>query len=435
MLAVFDTASGAVSAAMAIQQRLATQPQDVPEHRRMLFRIGIHLGDVLEKLDGTVYGDGVNIAARLQALAEPGGIATSHAVQETVSSRTSALFEAIGEHTVKNIARPVQAFRLLCAVCPPGANEGQGAPVEDTASRAASDGPTSAARQAIRFTSGADGVRLAYAVSGTGPPLVKTPTWITHLEYDWKSPVSRHWLAELNRQHRLIRYDARGGGLSDWDVEDVSFEKWVSDLEAVVNAAGLQRFALTGTSQGAAVAIAFAARHPERVSRLILWGSFCRGMLRRHGGPALVEKAQTMIKLAELGWGTEDPAFVQVFTSQFIPGGTAEQWRWFSEKMRISTSPQNAVRFMRVVYDIDVCDLARQVRCPALVIHSRRDARIPYDEGKLTAALIPGAEFLTLESPNHVVLENEPAWTQLVTELRRFLAPASGGQGSTGQPK
>ncbi|MBO9677418.1 MAG: alpha/beta fold hydrolase [Acidovorax sp.] len=279
-----------------------------------------------------------------------------------------------------------------------------------------------AGRQAIHFTTSADGVRLAYAVSGNGPPLVKTPTWITHLEYDWKSPVSRHWLAELDRQHALVRYDARGSGLSDWDVEDISFEKWVSDLETVVDAAGLRRFALTGTSQGAAVAIAFAARHPERVSRLILWGAFCRGMLRRNGGPVLAEKAQMMVKLAEMGWGTEDPAFVQVFTSQFIPGGTTEQWRWFSEKMRISTSPQNAVRFLRAVYDIDVCDLARQVRCPTLVVHSRRDARIPYEEGKLTAALIPGAEFLTLESANHVVLEDEPAWTHLVDELRRFLA-------------
>lgn len=278
-----------------------------------------------------------------------------------------------------------------------------------------------AARQSIHFTTSSDGVRIAYALAGKGSPLVRAPTWLTHLEYDRQSPVTQHWVSEFSSRNTLVRFDPRGVGMSQWDVDDISFEAIVRDFEAVVDAAGLERFAILGNSLGPAVAIAYAARHPERISRLFFWGSTCRGTLRRDGGPEHIKQVQVMIQLIELGWGTDDPAFRQVFASQFIPGASKEQWRWFTEKMRTSMTAKNAVQYMRCFAQVDVCAEARKVLAPSLVLHARHDARVPYEEGKLTATLIPGAEFVTLESVNHILLADEPAWRHLVAELHRFL--------------
>src|SRR5262245_13453747 len=276
-------------------------------------------------------------------------------------------------------------------------------------------------RQSVHFTSSFDGVRLAYGIAGSGSPLVRVPTWISHVEHDWQSPVMRHLVVEMASRHKLVSYDCRGVGMSERDVADMSCDAWIHDLEAVADAAGLQRFALWGISGAPAVAIAYAVRHPERVSHLILCGGFCRGRLRRDGSPATIEKARVMQELIEQGWGTEEPAFRQVFTSLMVPGGTAEQWRWFTDMMRAAARPQTALRMLRLWQELDVCDLARQVRCPTLVLHARRDQIVPYEEGQLMAALIPGAEFVTLDSANHVILADEPAWLQLVAALRRFL--------------
>jgi pimeloyl-ACP methyl ester carboxylesterase len=276
-------------------------------------------------------------------------------------------------------------------------------------------------RQSVHFTSSFDGVRLAYGISGRGHPLVRVPTWISHVEHDWQSPVMRRLVIEMASRHKLVNYDCRGVGMSERDVADMSFEAWVHDLEAVVDAAGLERFALWGISGAPAVAIAYAVRHPERVSHLVLCGGFCRGRLRRNALEAEVEKARVMLELIEQGWGTEEPAFRQVFTSLMVPGGSAEQWRWFTDMMRRATSPQTALRMLRLWQTLDVCDLARQVRCATLVLHARHDAIVPYEEGKLMASLIPDAEFVTLDSANHVILKDEPAWARLKAELRRFL--------------
>jgi len=276
-------------------------------------------------------------------------------------------------------------------------------------------------RQSVYFTSSFDGVRLAYAICGRGHPLVRVPTWISHVEHDWQSPVMRHLVVEMASRHKLVNYDCRGVGMSERDVTDMSFDAWVHDLEAVADAAGLERFALWGISGAPSVAIAYAVRHPERVSHLVLCGGFCRGRLRRDASAEAVEKARVMLELIEQGWGTEEPAFRQVFTSLMVPGGTAEQWRWFTDMMRRATSPQTALRMLRLWQTIDVSDWARQVRCPTLVLHARRDAIVPYEEGKLMASLIPNAEFVTLDSANHVILEDEPAWPHLRAELRRFL--------------
>jgi pimeloyl-ACP methyl ester carboxylesterase/DNA-binding CsgD family transcriptional regulator len=280
-----------------------------------------------------------------------------------------------------------------------------------------------AAKQQIRFCTSHDGVRIAYARSGQGPPLVKVANWLSHIEFDWESPVWRPLLTELSRDHTLIRYDERGCGLSDWDVADLSFEAWVRDLETVVNAAEVDRFPLLGISQGASIAVAYAVRHPERVSHLILHGGYARGRLQREATPQQREEAETMNKLAELGWGQENPAFRQFFTTQFIPGGSPEQHHWFNELERISTSPANAGRFIRVFNDINVIDLLPQVGCPTLVLHSSRDARVSFDEGRLIAGLIPGARFVPLEGGNHLLLESEPSWSRWLDELRTFLPP------------
>ena len=283
------------------------------------------------------------------------------------------------------------------------------------------------AKQQIRFCTSPDGVRIAYATTGSGPPLVKAANWLSHLEFDWNSPVWRHWVTDLSRDHKFIRYDERGCGLSDWDVPELSFESFVRDLETVVDAVAPERFPLLGISQGAPIAIAYAVRHPERVSHLILHGGYARGRLQRNVTPQQRKEAELMVELAELGWGKEDPAFRQFFTTQFIPDGTSEQYRWFNELQRISTSPQNAVRFFRAFRDIDVTMLAPEVSCPTLVLHSTHDVRVPFEEGRLLASLIPGARFAPIESRNHLLLENEPGWRRWLEEVRAFLPAGSEG--------
>jgi pimeloyl-ACP methyl ester carboxylesterase/DNA-binding CsgD family transcriptional regulator len=275
--------------------------------------------------------------------------------------------------------------------------------------------------QRIRFCSSTDGVRIAYATTGTGPPLVKAATWLTHLEFDWHSPIWRHWITELSRDHTFVRYDERGCGLSDWDVEDFSLEAWVQDLETVVDTLGLERFPLLGVSQGAAVAIEYALRHPERVSHLILYGSLSCGLLRGRLTPKKLEVAETLIKLMELGWGRDNPAFRQVFTAMFVPEATSEQMRWFDELQRASTSPENAVKFEQTFHMLDVTDVAHRVNVPTLVLHSREDRLIPFKQGRQLAALIPGAQFVPLDSKNHILLKDEPAWPKFVTAFRTFL--------------
>jgi pimeloyl-ACP methyl ester carboxylesterase/DNA-binding CsgD family transcriptional regulator len=282
-----------------------------------------------------------------------------------------------------------------------------------------------APRQQIRFATSHDGVRLAYASSGTGSLLViKAATWLSHIEQDWESPVWRHLLREMSARTTFVRYDERGCGLSDWDVEDLSFASWVRDLETVTDSVDAKCFALLGISQGAAVAVAYAVRHPERVSHLVLHGGYARGRLVRSSTPDERAEAEMMCALAQLGWGKEETSFRQFFTTQFIPGGTSEQHEWFNEMERLSTSPQNAARFMREFNCIDVISLLPQVQCPTLVLHSVRDARVPFEEGRLLATGIPNAEFIPIDSRNHLLLEHEAGWQRWLEEVRRFLERA-----------
>jgi pimeloyl-ACP methyl ester carboxylesterase/DNA-binding CsgD family transcriptional regulator len=291
--------------------------------------------------------------------------------------------------------------------------------------------------QQIRFCTTPDGVRLAYATHGKGPPLIKAANWLTHLEFDWESPVWRHWLEQLGRSHTLVRYDERGCGLSDWEVEDLSLEAWVSDLEAVVDAAGLDRFALLGISQGGAIALAYAVRRPERVTHLVLYGAYARGRLKRDPSSHAREEAEMMLSLIHVGWGSPNPAFRHVFSEIFVPGGTPEQMQWFDELARTSTSPEMAERLERAFYQVEVTALLTEVAVPTLGAHGRDDAMIPFAEGRLLATSIPGARFLPLESKNHVLLADEPAWPVFLAGVREFLGSklASDGEISELSPR
>jgi len=283
-------------------------------------------------------------------------------------------------------------------------------------------------RQRIRYVRSTDGARLAWSDAGSGPVLVKAANWLTHLEYDLESPVWRHWLEFLSDHFRLIRYDERGSGMSDWDVE-LSFERWLDDFERVIDAAELtEPFALLGVSQGSSVSIAYAVEHPERVSRMILYGGYARGWARR-GNPAGQREYEAIVELVRAGWGRSNPAFRQVFTSRFIPSGSDEQIEWFNELCRKTTTPEMAAKLLAVRASIDVVPLLAQVRVPTLVIHARNDAVTPIGEGRILAEGIPGAEFVELESENHVLLRDEPAWTRFRDVVLEFMGSAARSEG------
>ena len=274
--------------------------------------------------------------------------------------------------------------------------------------------------QEIRFCRADDGVRIAYSSVGDGPPLVKTANWLNHLEFDWESPVWRHVFRALAGKFRLVRYDERGNGLSDWEAEDLSFEAMVRDLEAVVDACGLEKFPLFAISQGCAVAIEYAARHPDRVTRMILFGGYPRGW-RINATEKMIEQTEAMLTLMRVGWGQDNPAFREMFTSFFMPDAPPENKRWFNELQRMTTAPEHAVRLMRAFGDVDVRARLAEIKTPTLVVHCRDDARISYALGRELAAGIPDARFVTLESRNHLLPESDPAWPVLLREIMTFL--------------
>lgn len=279
-------------------------------------------------------------------------------------------------------------------------------------------------RQRVAFCRSADGTRIAYATSGCGYPLIKAGHWLTHLEHDWTSPIWRPFLDRLNRQFEVVRYDQRGNGLSEWNTTDFSLERFVEDLEAVVEASGFERFALYGTSQGAPIAIAYASRHPDKVSHLILHGGYGQGRLVRLPRSDR-EQGEAILTLIRHGWGKANSAFIHAFATMFIPGGTREQLDSLVELQRRTTSPENAVAIRSAVDGFDVADHLGRIRVPALVIHARDDAVQPLEQGYLLAAGIPGAEFLMLESRNHVILPEEAAWGVLFDGFQRFVLATS----------
>ena len=278
------------------------------------------------------------------------------------------------------------------------------------------------ATQRIRYVRTKDGVQLAWADAGTGPVMIKTANWLTHLEYEWESPVWRHWIRFFSDHFRYIRYDERGCGMTDRNVGDLSLERWVEDVEDVVAAADVREpFSMLGISQGGAICVAYAVKHPERVSKLVLYGGYARGPFRR-GDPDRASFYQAMIDLVRLEWGSDNPTFRQVFTSRFTPGGTEEQIGWYNDLCRKTLTADIAARLLESRAMIDVTDLLGEVRAKTLVLHARGDFVVPIAEGKILATGIPGAQFVELDSNNHILLENEPAWKRFCDEVSEFMA-------------
>jgi pimeloyl-ACP methyl ester carboxylesterase len=369
----------------------------------MHFRMGVNIGDVIYDAE-RIYGDGINIAARLEGIAEPGGIYVSRQAYDQVEGKLAISFRKLGPQTLKNIVKPVEVFAV----------DGIGGSL-DVAAR-----DPAKMKQEIKYCRTPGGVRLAYAIAGSGPPLVKSANWMNHLEYDWESPVWRHVVRGLARDHTLIRYDARGNGMSDWDVETLSLDAWVRDLETVVDSAGVDRFPLLGISQGCAVSVAYAVRHPERVSHLILYGGFALGAAKR--SPMEKELRDAMTTVMRLGWGSDNSAFRQMFTGQFMPGATQEQADFFNELQRRTTSPECAARYFEAAGNLDVTALLSKVTTPTLVMHVRGDARVPFEAGRALAAGVPGARFIPLQGQNHLFLEHEAASERFFEEIRLFLS-------------
>ncbi|MBM3568160.1 MAG: alpha/beta fold hydrolase [Alphaproteobacteria bacterium] len=415
VLVEFASVVDAVACGIEIQRAMPGRNAALPEQRRLVLRIGINVGDIV--IDGEdVLGDGVNVAARLESLCEPGGLCISRSANEQIRDKLNLSFADLGEHAVKNIARAVGVFGLRAediAGLPEVALEG---------AVAAGSGAPGPSRPEIRYCRSGDGTELAFAALGQGSPVVKVGNWMTHLEMDFDNPVWGRLYGELARRHRFVRYDTRGNGLSDREVEDISFDRFVDDLAAVIDAAGIERCALVGISQGCAIAVAYAARHPERVSRMVLYGGYVLGANKRSRTAAQIEEFEATLTLMRLGWGQNNPAFRQMFTTQFIPEATRQQADYFNELQRASTSPETAVRIMRAIAETDVGDLLAKLRAPTLVLHAREDARVPFEMGRRMAAGIPGARFQPLQSRNHLILETEPAFAQLLDAVTGFLA-------------
>jgi class 3 adenylate cyclase/pimeloyl-ACP methyl ester carboxylesterase len=397
LLAEFASVVEGVQCAAEIQAEMAERNESAPADRRMALRIGVHLGDIMADGDD-IFGDGVNIAARLQQIADAGGVLISRQAREQIDRKLAACFAALGPKRLKNIAEPIDVFAYT-----------KGEHAADT-------------RQEIRYCRAEDGTRLAYAISGSGPVLLKAGNWLNHLEYDWESIAWSHVLHELSRDRTLVRYDARGNGLSDRNIENVSFDAWVSDLGAVADAAGLDRFPLLGISQGCALAVAYVVRNPGRVTHLIFYGGYARGRLKRARTEAEREQWEATRTLLRYGWGADNPSFRQIFTTSFMPDATKEQMDAFNELQRRTASPEYAARHYEVAGTVDVTGLLDKVRVPTLVMHARNDLFVPVEAGRELAAGIPGARFITLESRNHMFLAGEPAATRFFEEIRRFLA-------------
>ena len=409
LLVEFASAVDAVLCAMEIQRGMADRNANIPESERIEIRAGINVGDIMID-EGDIYGDGVNVAARLENIADRNGICISRQVLDQIEGRVPIEYRELGRQNLKNIARPIEVFAIdLTADGPPG-------------SKVLTDANL---QQKIRYCKASDGVRLAYATVGTGTPLMKSAHWLGHLEYDWEFPIQRQMLLGLAKGHTLVRYDARGNGLSDWDVRQISLDAWVSDMEAVADAAGLRRFPLWGNSQGGPVSIAYAARHPDRVSHLILYGSFAVGFNNRPNLTAADKEGFAAMKtLVRLGWGSDDPTFRQLFTTSMMPNATKEQADAFNELQRLSASSEVAVRYLETVADLDVREYLPQVKAPTLVMHVRGDRRIPIDLSRELAANIPGARFVVLPGVNHMLLEQDPGLPRFFEEFNSFLEDA-----------
>lgn len=402
MLAEFGSAQDAVNCAIRIQQGMSDRETDQNNDRRIQYRMGVNLGDVVFD-DEDIFGDGVNVAARLEGLAEPGGICISDIVHQAMPDRLREPFRDMGSQRVKNISRPIRVWQWT-----------QDVPVERKV-------PDLALRQRVQFTTSADGTQIAWASIGEGPPILKAPNWLNHIEFEWNSPMWAPILSEFALYNQFVRFDQRGNGLSDWEVERINAEAMIEDMEAVVKAAGLERFALFGLSQGAGFSVRYAARHPEQVSCLVLFGGFMRGALVNNHPEARKYHEVSKMMMRE-GWGSTVSVYRDFFTSNFIPDASPEVRNSWDEMQRISTNAENAIRIQDMNAVIDSVDFAKQIKVPTLVLHITGDRVIPVKAGRTTARIITGAQFVELPGNDHIVLEGKPCFDLFFEEVRTFLA-------------
>ena len=399
----FSGAAQALRCAVQIQQELRSpdSPYQTPE--RIALRAGLHAGDVV--VEGSdIFGDGVNIAARLQAAARPGGILASRMFCDLAGSDIPVRLRREGAHSFRGISQPIEVLS-----------------VDFTDPEVQARRASFAKSQEIRFCQTSDNVRLAWTSIGNGQAVVKAPNWIGHLELDWRNPGLVPIMTSIAERRRLIRFDARGNGLSDWDPAEISFDRFVNDLETVFNAAQVERASILALSQGCAVSAAFAARHPERVSAIVMIGSFPIGRAKRDA-PMDRERAEAMRAMMAVGWNDESPSLRDLLAQTIVPGASEEERQRFAEDMREIISPENLARFRNAIDNLDVTHLLPNVKAPCLVLHCRGDRMQPVEQGRMFAARLPNARFIAYDSVNHVVPENDPVWPQMERDVQSFLA-------------
>lgn len=402
-LVEFPSAGGALAFSIAMQRGLAGPDLVYEFSERIQIRIGIHAGDIAVS-DGDLIGEAVNIAARLQAEAHPDGILLSRLVADLAGQDPGVALRPEGVRRLKNIARPVETLSVDLG----------GAETADKRQRMTES-------QEIRFCPAMDGVTLAWTETGAGPPVVKAPNWIGHLEHDLFSPNIGPTLDAISAQHRLVRFDARGNGLSDWDVGEISFDRFVDDLEAIFDAAGIERAPVLGISQGAAVAVAFAARRPERVSAIVMIGSFVVGRALRQS-PKDRERAAALRAMMQVGWDDDYPSLRDLIAETIIPESSLEDRRLFAEQMKVMITPDNMARYRDVIDYLDVRPILGAVQAPCLVMHSRDERMQPLEQGRQMAAGLRDARFIAYDSRNHVFIDSEPCWPQAKRDMLDFLA-------------
>ncbi|MEO1190058.1 MAG: alpha/beta fold hydrolase [Pseudomonadota bacterium] len=365
----------------------------------------MHVGDVLSE-GGDVFGKAVNIASRLQTMANPGEVLLSKAVAELCDDAIPYELESEGLHTLKNISRPVEVLALKPQ------NKSENTPQTE-----------GLASPHIRFCKSSDGATLAWTTSGHGRQLIKVANWISHLELDWRNPGTGHMLASLGRLFEVVRYDSRGNGMSDWDVPEISFELFVEDLKTIFDASGVERAPLLALSQGCAVAAAFAAYYPERVSAIAMIGGFPQGRALRPSTKD-AERAKAMQSIMRTAWDDETLSLRDMMAELIVPLASVEERKRFAEDMREMISPENMGRIRRVIDEIDVVDLLPRITCPCLIVHGRDERMHPLQQSRLMASEISQSRLIALDTSNHVLTANDPCWPKLERELMEFFTAA-----------
>ena len=372
LLAEFASVVEAVQCAIEVQKELKLKNAESPENSRMEFRIGINLGDIIEEGE-RIYGDGVNVTARVQSLADGGGICISGTAYDQVEGKLGLNYEHLGEQTVKNIAKPVRVYRVLI----------------DSGTFAS----TNIIDQHVQFCTTVDGVRIAYSMVGQGPFLVFPPAWVSHLQLQWEHPSAREYLEKGTRNHTFLFYDKYGCGLSERNRAEFTLESEVRPLEAVIDHLKLKRFALFGFSCSGPVAIAYAIKYPRRVSHLILYDSYARGE-----AISTEELKKSFSSLIRSAWGIGS----KTLADMFLPGADVSALKWFVRYQREAATAEMAAKLVDLTYSLNVTDLLPRLRVPTLVIHHKGCKVIPFHLGREMASMIPNSRFVPLEGSIHL---------------------------------